>query len=118
MKFAVGYQLFPDSYFIDNIIRRKEGISEVYFSWGDFPNGRNSQHLNAGMTPWETTQKQLEDLKKLSEEGIALDLLFNATCYGKDSLSKAFFRRMEACSFFLLYSANYFRKTVDFDLIF
>ena len=94
MKFAVGYQLFPDSFFIDNIIRRKEGISEVYFSWGDFPNGRNSQHLNAGMTPWETTQKQLEDLKKLSEEGIALDLLFNATCYGKDSLSKAFFQKV------------------------
>ena len=29
MKFAVGYQMFPDGYFIENIIRRKDSISEV-----------------------------------------------------------------------------------------
>ncbi len=39
MKFAVGYQLFSDNSFIDSIIKRKHSVSEVYFSWGDFPNG-------------------------------------------------------------------------------
>lgn len=86
--------MFPDAYFVENIIQRKDHISEVYFSWGDFPNGRNSQLFGTGMTAWEVQEKQFRDLKKLAEAGIAQDLLFNATCYGKDSLSKAFFQKI------------------------
>jgi len=92
MKFAVGYQFFPDGYFIDAIIERKAHISEVYFSWGDFPNGRNSQNLRED--GYSGVKKQAEDLKKLAQAGIAQDILFNATCYGKESLAKSFYQRI------------------------
>lgn len=94
MKFSVGYQLFPDNYFIENIIKRKDSISEVYFSWGDFPNGRNNQLKRLDMTPWEAQEKQISDLKSLTTEGISINLLFNATCYGKGSQSRAFFEKV------------------------
>lgn len=93
MKFSVGYQLCPDDYFLDSIIERKDSISEVYFSWGEIANGRNNQIKRADMTPWEAQSKQLEDLKRLSDSEIKLNLLFNATCYGKDSQSRAFFEK-------------------------
>ncbi len=93
MRFFVGYQLCGDSKFVKSIIKRKKSISEVYFSWGDMPNGRNIQTDRNDMTPWEAQQKQIDDLKTISESGIDTNLLFNATCYGKGSLSKAFFEK-------------------------
>jgi len=110
MKFSVGYQLLPDTYFIDEIIKRKEHISEVYFSWGDFPNGRNNQLRQSGMTPWEAQAKQIEDLKLLTEHGIAVNLLLNATCYGKDSQSRAFYEKIGETVDFIL--DNYLLKSV------
>lgn len=94
MKFSVGYQLFPDTNFLEKIVTLKESISEVYFSWADFPNGRNNQIKRIDMTPWEAQAKQMSDLEKLSKEDIKLNLLFNATCYGKDSQSRAFFEKI------------------------
>lgn len=94
MKFAVGYQLRCDDLLLNGIIERKDSISEVYFSWGDFPNGRNAQICATDMTEWEAQTKQIDDLKRLTEEGIPLNLLFNATCYGEDSQSRSFFQRV------------------------
>jgi hypothetical protein len=94
MKFSVGYQLISDDELIDKIIEYKNSISEVYFSWGDFPNGRNSQIKRADMTPWEAQSKQMQDIERLSKAGIKLNLLFNATCYGRDAQSKAFFQKI------------------------
>ncbi len=94
LKFSVGYQLFSDDIFMDKIIALKDGISEVYFSWGDFPNGRNNQLKQKELNHIEAQQKQIADLKKLSNEGISLNLLFNATCYGKDSQSRTFFEKI------------------------
>ncbi len=110
MKFAVGYQLFSDDYFLDNIINRKNDISEVYFSWGDFANGRNNQLKRGDMTPWQAQEKQIADLKKLTGEGVALNLLFNATCYGKDSQSRAFFEKIGDTVDFV--QSNYILKSV------
>ena len=94
MKFSVGYQLFGDFEFIEKIIEYKDRISEVYFSFGDFPNGRNNQLKRADMTSDEAEKKQLLDLSILSEKKIPLNLLFNATCYGRDAQSKAFFEKI------------------------
>ena len=93
MKYAVGLQ-FTNEAFVDCIIENKEHVSEVYFSWGDFPNGRSSQLQNELYTPWELQLLQIDVLKKLSEHGIAFNLLFNANCYGKDSQSRAFFEKI------------------------
>lgn len=93
MKFMVGLQTANNA-FLDHIIKRKEHIYEVYFSWGDFANGRNSQIENSAFLPWDLQQKQIEALRRLSQNNIALNLLFNANCYGRDSLSRSFFQKI------------------------
>ncbi len=91
MKFMPGYQLRQDSTFLNEIIAQKEHIHEVYFSFGDLPNGRNSQLQSSGFLPHEAQARQLEELARLTESGISLNLLLNGNCYGRDSLSRAFF---------------------------
>ena len=59
MKFSVGYRLCKANDFIESIIKRKGSVSEVYFSWGDFANGRNNQIKHSDMTPWQAQQKQM-----------------------------------------------------------
>lgn len=44
MKYSVGYQTFSDDSFVDEFVKYKDSISEI-FSWGDFPNVRNSQSI-------------------------------------------------------------------------
>lgn len=91
MKFLVGYQMRGDPFFVEEIVRAREHIREVYFSWGNYANGRNSQLLQNGMAPWEAQAQQERDLKVIAEAGIPLNVLFNAMCYGKHSQSRAFF---------------------------
>lgn len=93
MKFTVGLQYTNDA-FLDAIAAQKEHIDEVYFAWGDFPNGRSNQLQNARFAPWELQEKQMQVLSRLSGEKIRFNLLFNANCYGKDSQSRAFFDRV------------------------
>ena len=93
MKYMAGLQFGRDS-LIDCIIENKEHIYEVYFSWGDFPNGRNNQWEKDGYSILELMDMQRDSLKKLSEEGIPFNLLFNANCYGRDSLSRTFFNKV------------------------
>jgi hypothetical protein len=93
VKFTVGLQYGNDA-FLEDILQNRQHIHEVYFAWGDFPNGRSNQLQNAEFTPWELQQRQIDFLKKLSDAGIKLNLLFNANCYGKDSQSRAFFNRI------------------------
>ena len=79
---------------MDKIIERRDGIYEVYFSWGDIPNGRSSQLLSNRLAPWEMQAWQTGALARLREAGIPLNLLFNGNCYGKDSQSRAFFHKI------------------------
>lgn len=102
--------MFSDDVFIKNIIKRKHSISEVYFSWGDFPNGRNNQLVHNQMLPWEAFNKQNNDLALLTENGIPINLLFNATCYGKESLSRKFFQKIGDTVDYI--SENYILKVV------
>jgi len=93
MKFTVGLQK-NNIDFVDSIIKNSNHIHEVYFSWGDFQNGRSSQVRDDEYMPWELMDIQREHLKILSKAGIALNLLFNGNCYGKDSQSRAFFYKI------------------------
>lgn len=93
VKFMVG--LGQTNYELLECIKEyRNHISEVYFSWGDFPNGRKSQVSNDEYTQWELMDIQREMLKELSACGIALNLLFNANCYGSESQSRAFFNKI------------------------
>ena len=91
MKFSVGYSTCADKRFLDEIIRLKEKVHEVYFSWGKTPSGRNDQTRSAGLTPWEAQAKQIEDLTLLHKEGLKFNLLFNANCYGDKAQSRSLF---------------------------
>ena len=91
MKFSVGYQLFAEDTFMDAILRHKERIYEVYFSFGETPNGRHIATAKQGFLPHEATEKQLYDLSRLSEAGIPLNILYNGNCYGDTALSRTFY---------------------------
>lgn len=93
MKFTVGYPSRRNDAFISRIIERSGQISEVYFAFGDLPNGRSRQ-TDTDEPSWEATTRQLADLKRISDAGIELSLLLNASCYGADSLSRAFFMKL------------------------
>ena len=93
MKFMPGLPVRPNDAFLDEIIRQKEHIYEVYFSWGSFASSRGTAQAD-GLAEWEILQKQTADLERLSNAGIRLNLLFNGNCYGKDSQSRAFFNRV------------------------
>ena len=94
MKYIVGYPIKENKNFLSTVIENKENISEVYFSWGDIPNGRSVLTIDEALTPFEVQKRQENDLKLLSSEGIKLNMLFNANCYGKDSESRAFFYKV------------------------
>ena len=93
VKYTVGLQNRSDA-FLDSIIKNKHHIYEVYFSWGDFPNGRNLAVQSDVLTEFEILSWQNEALDRLSREGISLNLLFNANCYGRDSQSRRFFEKI------------------------
>ena len=93
MNFSVGLQNGNDA-FLEKIIAHRSRVHEVYFSFGDIPNGRSSQLLSETRSPWEMQAWQLGALGRLHEAGISLNLLFNANCYGKDSQSRAFFHKI------------------------
>ena len=92
MKFMVGLPK-KTSGFVDYLIENSKQIYEVYFSWGDFPNGRSSGIRDEKYTEWELMDVERSALKKLSDAHISLNLLFNANCYGKDSQSRSFFNK-------------------------
>jgi len=93
MKFSVGLPK-NNPEFVNYIIDNLTHIYEVYFSWGDFPNGRSHQTQDDVYTSWELMDTQREMLNKLSGAEIPLNLLFNANCYGKYSQSRAFFSKV------------------------
>lgn len=93
MKFMVGLKN-GDRNLLECICQNKAHIYEVYFSWGDFPNGRANQLQSSRYAPWELQDLQRQALQRLSDEEIKLNLLFNANCYGAQSQSRAFFHKI------------------------
>lgn len=93
MNFSVGLQ-YENDRFIDEIIAKKGQIDEVYFAWGDFESGRGRATEHTSLLPWELLKRQEEVLERLSKEGLGFNLLFNADCYGEDSLARSFFEKI------------------------
>ena len=93
VKYMVGLKN-ADEALLDCICQNREHIHEVYFSWGDFPNGRANQLQSSDYTPWELQDMQRQALRRLTDEGICLNLLFNANCYGAHSQSRALFHKI------------------------
>ena len=88
--FSVGYQLRTDNVFIDAVLNNAEKIRELYFSWEDFPNGRNTLS-SSDLNIYEARKKQDEDFKRIFDAKIKFNLLLNGNCYGKYAQSRNFF---------------------------
>lgn len=93
-KFSVGLPVTKKTGFIEKIIEHRESISEVYFSFGKFPNGRSMLTDGDNDSPFESMLNQSNALDKLHENGLSFNLLFNANCYGSESLSKSLFYKI------------------------
>ena len=92
MKLFAGYQMCATDGFLNSILAHKEDIQEVYFSWDTMPSGRSIVGLQQDLYPWEAAQRQREELAKIANAGIGLNLLLNANCYGGQSLARSFFQ--------------------------
>lgn len=109
MKFSVGYQLRNDDLLISAIKENAAKIGELYFSWQDLPNGRNTIS-SADMNRYYASEKQKNDLYELLGCGISYNLLINGNCYGKDAQSREFFFKIGDCIEYL--QENYALKSV------
>ena len=90
MKWLVGYQLTESDSFMDELLRRRAQILEVYFSYGKMPNGRHDAAAHASLTEWEAQRRMDSDLRTLADAGFSFNLLLNGNCYGGQSLARAF----------------------------
>ena len=89
-KFSVGLPLSDKPEFVGKIIENAQHISEVYFSLPGFGSGRSG----SGQNQLYTYNLLTDTLKLISSKGIALNVLFNANCYGKDALAREFFYKI------------------------
>ncbi len=91
MRFSVGYQLPDDDgaeTFADIVADYRDHIEEVYFPWVGQASGRAKLGVQRGLRDW-TAQRRLEqDLLRLREMGVKLDILFNSNCYGACAASE------------------------------
>ena len=88
IKFSVGYRLIKEGKPFKDIVEEfKEKIEEVYFPWLNIPTGRGPLSDEAGYINWEAQQQLEYELKAIKKAGIKLNLLLNASCYGRLSLS-------------------------------
>ena len=117
MKFSVGYSAKSSDTFLNEIIRLKSEIKEVYFSFGKMPSGRNDQTRIQGLTPWQAQAKQISDLTRLNDAGLKFNLLFNANCYGDGAQSKAFFNEVGETIDYILTDFNLASVTTTSPLI-
>lgn len=87
--FAVGYQQNAEGEaFSDMLQDYAEYISEVYFAWPGQASGRNALGSIRGRRNWDAQYILEEDLQNFKTQGIKLDILFNANCYGPRAVSQ------------------------------
>jgi hypothetical protein len=90
MKFSVGYQLADGAEppFSDITEEYREAIAEVYFPWLGMASGRAPIGGRHGQIAPEARERFEYDLQAIRSQGLALNLLFNANCYGGEAMSR------------------------------
>ncbi len=88
LKLSVGYQFIENYPFSKLVQSYAESIEEVYFAWTNIPSGRSMIGSFDGYIDYEMQNILTQELKTIKQMGIKLNLLFNANCYGEDSMSK------------------------------
>ena len=88
LKLSVGYQYNETLPFSSIVKNYAQSIEEVYFAWTDIPSGRSMIGGFDGYFDYQLQNVLIEELKLIKQLGIKLNLLFNANCYGEDSVSQ------------------------------
>lgn len=84
MYYAAGYQGPQNGeYFSDIVLDYRGRIQEVYFAWPGMASGRPA----LGTNDWSAQSILEEELAFIIKNGIKLDLLLNANCYGEAAIS-------------------------------
>ncbi len=94
MRYMIGYQRMRDDRLKTTILRYKESISEIYFSWGEMPSGRGTMDKSGNLFPFDAQREMLEELEEYSRSGIGMNLLLNGNCYGRMSQARVFFEKI------------------------
>jgi len=88
-RFAVGYQQSTEGEMFAEVVNDYVAdIAEVYFAWPGQASGRNALGSVRGSRNWDAQNCLEEDLQRFKQQGIKLDLLFNANCYGGRAVSQ------------------------------
>jgi len=98
VKFAVGYQL-PDEDqppFVALAREFREHLAEVYFPWPEMASGRSPLGRQRGYVDWTAQARLEQDLAELRGLGLKLDLLLNASCYGRHAYSQELVERVSS----------------------
>ena len=88
LKLSVGYQYSDKFSFASIVDQYADSIEEVYFSWVDHASGRSMLGGYDGYFDYGMQNILLEELKKIKEKNMKLDLLMNANCYGEEAMSE------------------------------
>ena len=89
IKYEIGYQLSDQCFSFRELVSEfADRIDTVYFPWTDVATCRNAIANNKGHTNWMAQFALERDLSWLRSQGIKLNLLFNANCYGELAVSK------------------------------
>ena len=86
MKLSVGYSLIAPDRFSEAVIRFRDSISEIYFSWPGIASGR-SIGAQDKIAIHKAQKNLLYDLEHFATLEIPLVLLLNGNCYGAESIS-------------------------------
>lgn len=90
MRYSIGYQLAEpgEESIVDLAAEYREQLVEIYFPWVGEPSGRAVLDERRGYVDFSAQSRIEEDLLRLSEMGIRLNLLLNANCYGEHAASE------------------------------
>ena len=94
MQFSVGYQQDERARWADTILRFRQDVAEIYFPWGDLPNGR-ARTTQLSLSPEEYKARFQEEIRAFAAAGIRRNLLLNGMCYGAMSLSAELFSAID-----------------------
>lgn len=96
MNFAVGYKHRSEGEPFSSAVLSYPDITEVYFPWVDEPSGRPVLGYGEGDDSELIKEILQEELVELRQNGVKLDLLLNANCYGEQAMSSALEDRIRA----------------------
>lgn len=88
MKFAAGYQEPENDELFSSITSDyRDSLAEVYFAWPGTPSGRSAWDRSRGAVDWSAQARLEAELTAIRAQGLKLDLLLNANCYGEKAVS-------------------------------